>query len=172
MCVCYLTLWVCMRFIKSVSWKCLDVNTAGLTLFFSAGEQVFPVYTVTTGISPTHYWWAFRLLWVCFSDILETLNYSMLSTFWTTQKPEWKNWYIVNWTSVHEFGPSPGAGDGQGGLACCDSWGRKEWVTELNWTSMQCCITEWSTISNPSIPLPLPPNHPSICFRDNLYPNF
>ena len=36
---------------------------------------------------------------------------------------------------------TPGVGDGQGGLACCDSWGHKEsdttermnW-TELNWT--------------------------------------
>ena len=28
----------------------------------------------------------------------------------------------------HEFGqtPSLGVGDGQGGLACCDSWGHKE----------------------------------------------
>ena len=26
----------------------------------------------------------------------------------------------------HEFGLSPGAGDGQGGLACCGSWGHKE----------------------------------------------
>ena len=26
----------------------------------------------------------------------------------------------------HEFGWSPGAGDGQGGLPCCNSWGRKE----------------------------------------------
>ena len=25
----------------------------------------------------------------------------------------------------HEFG-SPGVGDGQGGLACCDSWGCRE----------------------------------------------
>ena len=41
----------------------------------------------------------------------------------------------------HEFGLSPWVGDGQGGLACCDSWGHKEsdaterlkW-TELNWT--------------------------------------
>ena len=40
-----------------------------------------------------------------------------------------------------EFEWTPGVGDGQGGLACCDSWGRKEsdtterlnW-TELNWT--------------------------------------
>ena len=40
-----------------------------------------------------------------------------------------------------EFEWTPGVGDGQGGLVCCDSWGRKEsdmteWLdwTELNWT--------------------------------------
>ena len=26
----------------------------------------------------------------------------------------------------HEFERTPGVGDGQGGLAYCDSWGRKE----------------------------------------------
>ena len=26
----------------------------------------------------------------------------------------------------HEFEPALGVGDGQGGVACCDSWGRKE----------------------------------------------
>ena len=26
----------------------------------------------------------------------------------------------------HRFGWTPGVGDGQGGLACCRSWGRKE----------------------------------------------
>ena len=26
----------------------------------------------------------------------------------------------------HEFESTPGVGDGQGGLACCDSWGHKE----------------------------------------------
>ena len=26
----------------------------------------------------------------------------------------------------HEFGGTLGVGDGQGGLACCDSWDRKE----------------------------------------------
>ena len=32
---------------------------------------------------------------------------------------------------------TPGDGDGQGGLACCDSWGRKESDTteRLNWTA-------------------------------------
>ena len=26
----------------------------------------------------------------------------------------------------HGFGETPGVGGGQGGLVCCDSWGRKE----------------------------------------------
>ena len=36
-----------------------------------------------------------------------------------------------------ECGWTPGVGDGQGGLACCDSWGCRvghDWATELNWT--------------------------------------
>ena len=38
----------------------------------------------------------------------------------------------------HEFEWTPGDGDGQGGLACCDSWGRKELDTteRLNWTQL------------------------------------
>ena len=38
-----------------------------------------------------------------------------------------------------EFEWTPGDGDGQGGLACCDSWGRKEsdMTERLNWT--ECC---------------------------------
>ena len=35
----------------------------------------------------------------------------------------------------HEFEWTPGVGDGQGGLACCDSWGLKEldMTEQLNW---------------------------------------
>ena len=35
----------------------------------------------------------------------------------------------------HGFGWTPGVGDGQGGLVCCSSWGRKEsYTTERpNW---------------------------------------
>ena len=38
----------------------------------------------------------------------------------------------------HEFEWTPGVGDGQGGLACCDSWGCKESDTteRLNWTEL------------------------------------
>ena len=31
-----------------------------------------------------------------------------------------------HWPDGHGFGWTPGVGDGQGGLACCDSWGCKE----------------------------------------------
>ena len=36
---------------------------------------------------------------------------------------------MVGWhhrLNGHEFKSTPGVGDGQGGLECCDSWGYKE----------------------------------------------
>ena len=43
----------------------------------------------------------------------------------------------------HESEWTPGVGDGQGGLACCDSWGCKESDTteRLNWTEQQKLTT-------------------------------
>ena len=51
-----------------------------------------------------------------------------------TIEDEMGGWH--HWLDGHEFGWTPGVGDGQGGLACCDSWGRKESDTNqrLNWT--------------------------------------
>ena len=51
---------------------------------------------------------------------------------------------MVGWhhrLNGHEFEKTLGVGDGQGGLACCSSWGHKNWTwlskwTELNWTYM------------------------------------
>ena len=33
---------------------------------------------------------------------------------------------MAGWHHRHEFEQTPGVGDGQGGLVCCDSWGLKE----------------------------------------------
>ena len=56
---------------------------------------------------------------------------------------EMAGWH--HWLNGHEFEWTLRIGDGQGGLACCDSWGHKEsdtterlnW-TELNWTEGKC----------------------------------
>ena len=41
-----------------------------------------------------------------------------------TTEDEMTGWY--HWLNGHEFEWTPGVGDGQGGLACCDIWGQKE----------------------------------------------
>ena len=44
----------------------------------------------------------------------------------------------------HGFGWTLGVGDGQGGLACCGSWGRKELDTteQLNWLTEVCSLEQ------------------------------
>ena len=53
-----------------------------------------------------------------------------------TTEDEMAEWH--HRLNAHEFEWTPGVGDGQGGLACCDSWGRKELDTTelLNWTDI------------------------------------
>ena len=53
---------------------------------------------------------------------------------------------VVGWHHLlngHQFEQSPGVGDGQGGLACCSSWGCKESDTtvQLNWTELKAKFT-------------------------------
>ena len=51
-----------------------------------------------------------------------------------TTEDEMAGWH--HWLDGCEFEWTPGIGDGQGGLACCNSWGCKvghDWATELNW---------------------------------------
>ena len=66
-----------------------------------------------------------------------------------------RGWQRMRWLdgitdNGHGFEWTPGAGDGQRGLACCDSWGRKESdMTEwLNWTEF---ISFWSLKSQLNI---------------------
>ena len=52
---------------------------------------------------------------------------------WTTED-EMAGWH--HWLNGHESEWTLRVGDGQGGLACCDSWGHRlghDWATELNW---------------------------------------
>ena len=54
-----------------------------------------------------------------------------------TTEDEMAGWH--HWLDGGESEWTPGVGDGQGGLACCDSWGRKKSDTTewLNWTELK-----------------------------------
>ena len=54
-----------------------------------------------------------------------------------TTEDEMAGWH--HWLDGHEFEWTPGVGDGQGGLACCDSWDHKEsdMTERLNWTELK-----------------------------------
>ena len=61
---------------------------------------------------------------------------------------EMMGWH--HWLNGHGFGWTLGVGDGQGGLACCSSWGGKESDTtdRLNWNELKdrtcvSCIDRW-----------------------------
>ena len=63
-----------------------------------------------------------------------------------TTEDEIAGWH--HWLDGCESEWTLGIGDGQGGLACCDSWGhrvRHNWATELNWTE----VGHWLRGANP-----------------------
>ena len=69
----------------------------------------------------------------------------------TSTMPEMTEDETVGWhhrLNGHEFEWTPGIGEGQGGLACCSPWGRKEsGMTEwLSWTELMpenSCLEWW-----------------------------
>ena len=70
-------------------------------------------------------------------QIPRTMSNKWLSHVITTNVPSifsYLGW--DGWMASPESEWTPGVGDGQGGLACCDSWGLKESDTteRLNWT--------------------------------------
>jgi len=76
-----------------------------------------------------------HLMWR--ADSME--NSLMLGKIEGRRRRGWQRMRWVGWhhrLNGHEFGWTPGVGDGQGGLVCCSSWNRKELDTteRLNWT--------------------------------------
>ena len=67
-----------------------------------------------------------------------------------TTEDEIVEWH--HWLNGREFEWTLGVGDGQGGLACCNSWGHKESDTTewLNWTEnlFKCSLQGKALINN------------------------
>ena len=89
-----------------------------------------------------------------------------------TTEDEMAGWH--HWLDGLEFEWTQGGGDGQGGLACCDSWGRKELdMTErLNWIELILIfLSIHSSIYPPNhFPTHLPSIHPPAHL--SIYPSF
>ena len=77
------------------------------------------------------YWWMSNMIQCMMSDGDVSLG---------TTEDEMAGWH--HWLDGREFEWTPGVGDGQGGLACCDSWGHKESDTteQLNWTELNTIL--------------------------------
>ena len=68
----------------------------------------------------------------------------------------------------HEFGWNPGIGDGQGGLACCNSWGCKESDTTEAWRAVthgvaksRTRLSDWTELN--AIVLAICDTHEWVC---------
>ena len=63
-----------------------------------------------------------------------------------TTEDEMAGW--LHWLDGHESEWTPEIGDGQGGLACCNSWGCKESDTteQLNWTELNWTCMKYSPV--------------------------
>ena len=65
-----------------------------------------------------------------------------------TAENEMVGWH--HWLDRHGFGWTLGFGDGQGGLVCCGSWGRKEKDTteQLNWTELNLSLCSFANLDS------------------------
>ena len=91
---------------------------------------------------------------------------------------EMARWH--HWFDGHEFEWTPGVGDGQGGLACCDSCGHKESDTTewLNWTELMLALLlmtfllKWAILSYWHVKSSLPSSFPSVIWDLNSLWNY
>ena len=96
------------------------------------------------------YWYIYksRFHHIYMVFLKESVVRKQLNTYKRKRRRLGDDWFLRTWwhhgLDEPESEWTPGVGDGQGGLACCDSWGRKEsdrteWLkwTELNWTELR-----------------------------------
>ena len=115
----------CRRIFGEDSWESLGLQGDQLWDFFGGndGEAETPV------LWPPH-----AKSWLIGKDFDAERDWGQEEK--GTTEDEMAGWH--HWLDGRESEWTPGDGDGQGGLACCDSRGRKESDTteRLNWTEM------------------------------------
>ena len=134
-CVCVCVFSVCSHPVFSVLGIFTGKNTGVGCHFFSRGKGdqswVFTGRTDAEAESPV-LWPPHAKSWLIGKDPDAGRDWGQEEKGTTEDKMA--GWH--HWLDGRELGWTPGVGDGQGGLACCGSWGRKEsdTIERLNWT--------------------------------------
>ena len=126
-----------------------------------------------TGLDMNSYYYYY--FFACQSSPIkrEASTWSKINTNMTEKKSIWHCSTLTYYFCMnhrldgHEFKWTPGVGDGQGGLACCNSWGHKESDTTewLNWTELNVYVSMlFSQSSHPLLPW-LCPKVCSLCLH-------
>ena len=108
----------------------------GVSQFFTSGGQSIEVSASASVFTMTIQHW-FPLGWTGWLSLQITGKDPSARKDWRQEKgmseDEMVGWH--HWLNGHEFEQALGVGDGQGSLACCSPWGRKESDTTelLNW---------------------------------------
>ena len=115
-------LW-CWRRLLTVPWTAMRSNQSIL-------REISPRRTDVEAETPIH-WPPAVKSWLIWKDPDAGKDWRQEEK--GTTEDEMAGWH--HWLNGHGFGWTPGVGDGQGGLVCCGSWGRKESDTteQLNW---------------------------------------
>ena len=131
-------LW-CWRRLLRVSWDPRKSNQSIL-------KEITPGFSLEgmmLKLKPQHFG---HLIWT-----VDSLEVSDAGRNWEQEEKGTTEDEMAGWhhqLDGRESEWTPGVGDGQGGLACCDSWGRKETDTteRLNWTELnECAIAlQWA----------------------------
>ena len=123
---CFWTLW-CWRRLLRVPW------TAEIHPVHPKGNQSWAFIGRTDVEAKTPIFWPpYSKSWLIWKDPNAGKDWRQEEK--GTTEDEMVRWH--HWLNGHGFGWTPGVGDGQGGVACCGSWGRKEsdMTERLSWT--------------------------------------
>ena len=115
------------------SWECLDCKE--IQQIHSEGDQPWDFFGGYDAKAETPVLWPpHAKSWLIGKDSDAGRDWGQDEKGMT--EDEMAGWH--HWLDGRESAWTPGVGDGQGGLACCDSWGRKEsdMTDRLNWTEL------------------------------------
>ena len=133
-------LW-CWRRLLRAPWTARRSNQSILKDISPRSDQSFIGRTDAKAETPIH-WPPDVESWLTWKDPDAGKDWGWKEN--GTTEDEMVGWHY--WHNGHGFEWTSGVGDGQGGPACCSSWGCKEWDTteQLNWTDRSSL--PWMTV--------------------------